>query len=178
MRILIVGAGATGSVFGAALLRGGAYVDYYVRAHHRERLAAGIELHRQGLFGMHDEHAAGFRVFTTPAEIAAGKRCADRRVTLFLDRQHHREALLERTEGRAAVLLDERVEPVAGHRAAQREAVAERGIIQEACRDPLERLITELELCRRYHEATFPNRPIESADPAARTAPVSIREDS
>lgn len=38
---------------------------------------------------------------------------------------------------------------------------AERGIIEEACRDPLERLLSELELCRRYHEATFPNRPID-----------------
>jgi type IV pilus assembly protein PilM len=37
---------------------------------------------------------------------------------------------------------------------------AERGVIEDACRDPLDRLIAELELCRRYHEATFPNRPI------------------
>lgn len=38
---------------------------------------------------------------------------------------------------------------------------AERAMIEEACREPLERLNSELELCRRYHEATFPNRPIE-----------------
>jgi type IV pilus assembly protein PilM len=38
---------------------------------------------------------------------------------------------------------------------------AEKGVIEDACRDPLERLITELELCRRYHEATFPNRAID-----------------
>lgn len=25
----------------------------------------------------------------------------------------------------------------------------------------IDRLVTELELCRRYHEATFPNRPID-----------------
>lgn len=39
--------------------------------------------------------------------------------------------------------------------------MAERGVIEEACREPFERLMTELELCRRYHEATFPNRPID-----------------
>lgn len=72
MRILIVGAGATGSVFGAALLGGGAHVDYYVREHHRERLADGIRLNRQGLFGIREEHPGGFRVYTTPAEVAAG----------------------------------------------------------------------------------------------------------
>lgn len=38
---------------------------------------------------------------------------------------------------------------------------AERAVIEEACKDPQERLITELELCRRYHEATFPNRAID-----------------
>ena len=39
--------------------------------------------------------------------------------------------------------------------------MAERGLINEACKDPLDRLVTELELCRNYHEATFPNRPID-----------------
>lgn len=43
--------------------------------------------------------------------------------------------------------------------AAKRQA--ERAVINEACREPLDRLLTELELCRRYHEATFPNRPID-----------------
>lgn len=71
MRVLVVGAGATGTVFGAALLRGGASIDYYVRPPHRERLANGIDLHRQGFFGIRAEHEQGFRVFTSPAEVAS-----------------------------------------------------------------------------------------------------------
>lgn len=51
------------------------------------------------------------------------------------------------------------VDPISDPMTAKR--MAERGVIEEACRDPLGRLITELELCRRYHEATFPNRPID-----------------
>lgn len=51
------------------------------------------------------------------------------------------------------------VDPIMDPMMAKR--LAERGIIEEACRDPLERLLNELELCRRYHEATFPNRPID-----------------
>jgi cell division ATPase FtsA len=33
--------------------------------------------------------------------------------------------------------------------------------IEKACRDPLVKLVQELDLCRRYHEATFPSRPVE-----------------
>ena len=50
------------------------------------------------------------------------------------------------------------IDPILDPTTAKR--LAERGIIEEACRDPLERLLNELEPCRRYHEATFPNRPI------------------
>ncbi|MFZ5755607.1 MAG: ketopantoate reductase family protein [Pseudomonadota bacterium] len=72
MRVLVVGAGATGTVFGAALARGGARVGWYVRPHHRERLANGIELHRQGFLSIRDEHETGFTIATTPGEVAAG----------------------------------------------------------------------------------------------------------
>jgi type IV pilus assembly protein PilM len=34
-------------------------------------------------------------------------------------------------------------------------------IVEEACREPLDRLIDELNMCRRYYEATFPNRPVD-----------------
>jgi type IV pilus assembly protein PilM len=51
------------------------------------------------------------------------------------------------------------VDPILDPMTAKR--LAERGVIEDACRDPLDRLITELELCRRYYEATFPNRPID-----------------
>lgn len=51
------------------------------------------------------------------------------------------------------------VDPILDPMTAKR--LAERGVIEEACRDPMDRLLGELELCRRYHEATFPNRPID-----------------
>lgn len=57
--------------------------------------------------------------------------------------------------GLGSVESDDAIDPIAAKRQ------AERGIIAEACRDPLERLIKEIELCRRYHEATFPNRPVD-----------------
>lgn len=33
--------------------------------------------------------------------------------------------------------------------------------VEEACREPFNRLVQELGLCRRYYEATFPNKPVE-----------------
>src|SRR5688572_4760430 len=33
--------------------------------------------------------------------------------------------------------------------------------VEEACHEPLTKLIQELDLCRRYHEATFPSIPVE-----------------
>jgi type IV pilus assembly protein PilM len=34
-------------------------------------------------------------------------------------------------------------------------------IIEQSVREPLNRLLEELNLCRRYHEATFPNKPVD-----------------
>jgi len=33
--------------------------------------------------------------------------------------------------------------------------------VEAACRDVLNKLVEELDMCRRYHEATFPNRPVD-----------------
>ncbi len=33
--------------------------------------------------------------------------------------------------------------------------------VAAACQEPLQRLIDELDLCRRYYESTFPNRPVD-----------------
>lgn len=33
--------------------------------------------------------------------------------------------------------------------------------VEQACRDPLTRVVEELELCRRYYETTFPNQPMQ-----------------
>ena len=38
---------------------------------------------------------------------------------------------------------------------------ADRDGVEQACREPLNRLVEELALCRRYYEATFPNQPVE-----------------
>jgi Tfp pilus assembly PilM family ATPase len=37
----------------------------------------------------------------------------------------------------------------------------DRESVEQACREPLNRLVEELALCRRYYEATFPNQPVE-----------------
>jgi type IV pilus assembly protein PilM len=34
-------------------------------------------------------------------------------------------------------------------------------IVEQACREPLSRLIEELDLCRRYYESTFPSKPLD-----------------
>ncbi len=33
--------------------------------------------------------------------------------------------------------------------------------VEQACREPLSKLIEELDLCRRYYESTFPSKPVE-----------------
>ena len=33
--------------------------------------------------------------------------------------------------------------------------------VEQASREPLNKLIEELDLCRRYYEATFPNKPVQ-----------------
>jgi type IV pilus assembly protein PilM len=38
--------------------------------------------------------------------------------------------------------------------------VSEAAAIEEACREPIAKLVEELALCRHYHEATFPNLPV------------------
>jgi type IV pilus assembly protein PilM len=49
--------------------------------------------------------------------------------------------------------------PAAAQPAARPEAdIARR--VEQACREPLNRLVEELELCRRYHESTFPDKPV------------------
>ena len=40
-------------------------------------------------------------------------------------------------------------------------APADRERVEQACREPMARLVEELALCRRYYEATFPNQPVE-----------------
>jgi type IV pilus assembly protein PilM len=42
------------------------------------------------------------------------------------------------------------------------EAKPDQGaIVEEACREPLRKLVEELDLCRRYYESTFPSKPVD-----------------
>ena len=38
---------------------------------------------------------------------------------------------------------------------------AQQAIVDEACREQLNQLVSELNLCRRYYETTFPNKPVD-----------------
>ena len=40
-------------------------------------------------------------------------------------------------------------------------AAGDRQQVEEACREPLSRLIEELSLCRRYFESAFQNQPVQ-----------------
>lgn len=72
MKVLIVGAGATGTVFGAALAGGGAEVSYYVRPAHRARVTAGLQLYHQRLFSVAPHRLDNLGVVTSLDEVAAG----------------------------------------------------------------------------------------------------------
>ncbi len=41
------------------------------------------------------------------------------------------------------------------------DASDDRAAVDAACREPLAKLVEELSLCRSYHEANFPNRPLD-----------------
>lgn len=41
------------------------------------------------------------------------------------------------------------------------ELLRQAALVDQACREPLGKLIEELDLCRRYFESTFPNKPVE-----------------
>jgi type IV pilus assembly protein PilM len=47
---------------------------------------------------------------------------------------------------------------------ADADALAEKAeVVRNACQHPLDRLVEELDLCRRYYETTFPERPVDRA---------------
>ena len=43
----------------------------------------------------------------------------------------------------------------------EREPLETAQLIEEACREPLNKLIEELDMCRRYYETTFANKPVD-----------------
>jgi type IV pilus assembly protein PilM len=50
---------------------------------------------------------------------------------------------------------------VATPTAAAEAAVPQQELVERAMLDPLKKLVEELDLCRRYYEATFPNKPVD-----------------
>lgn len=71
-RIVVVGAGAVGSVYALLLSRAGAEVSFYVRPARRERLVDGVELTRVGLLGRRrPERFVPAHVVTSPDELRA-----------------------------------------------------------------------------------------------------------
>jgi type IV pilus assembly protein PilM len=51
--------------------------------------------------------------------------------------------------------------PAAEPQTASAVSPVDRERVEQACREPMARLVEELALCRRYYEATFPNQPVE-----------------
>jgi type IV pilus assembly protein PilM len=51
--------------------------------------------------------------------------------------------------------------PAHGHARLPSDPAEQIVLVEEACHEPLTKLIQELDLCRRYHEATFPSVPVE-----------------
>lgn len=71
MRILIVGAGAVGQVYGQALQRGGAEVSFFVKPKYADEARAGFRMY-QVWRGRHEARRfEGFGVVTEVAEVAA-----------------------------------------------------------------------------------------------------------
>ncbi len=70
IRVLIVGGGATGQVYGYHLSQGGAVVDYYLKPRHVADAEVGYTLHRFGMVGYRSYKTfEGFDVFTRPADL-------------------------------------------------------------------------------------------------------------
>ncbi len=63
---------------------------------------------------------------------------------------------------RAATVSERRTRPEANAASVQANDTHQQVLrIEQACREPLNKLIQELEGCRRYYEATFPNKPVD-----------------
>lgn len=70
MKILVVGAGAVGQVYGRHLARAGHQVSFFVKAKHAPALADGLPLHRLGYLRTESEHWRDFTVVSAVAEVA------------------------------------------------------------------------------------------------------------
>lgn len=73
LRVLVVGAGAVGQVYGHYYQRGGAAVTMFVKAKYRAEAEAGYRLYRLRRFGVRAERFEGFAVMSDMAEVAAAR---------------------------------------------------------------------------------------------------------
>jgi ketopantoate reductase len=71
MKILLVGAGAVGQVYGRFLARAGHEVNFFVKEKHAPALAAGLPLHRLGHVRAQHEVWRDFHVVTSVDTVAA-----------------------------------------------------------------------------------------------------------
>jgi len=77
-RVLVIGAGAVGQVFGYHLQRAGAAVTFFVRDKHKERVQRGFDLYALSMLRgrrarVEPVHFERFEVITSLADIAAGR---------------------------------------------------------------------------------------------------------
>jgi len=77
-------------------------------------------------------------------------------------------AAMAKKQGAASVIEPRRAGPAAERGSTATESTAagdtlarELRLVETAVREPLTRLIEELDMCRRYHEATFPSAPVD-----------------
>lgn len=70
MKILVVGAGAVGQVYGRYLARAGHDVHFFVKPQYASDLEAGLPLHRLGYLRDRSEHWQGYGIITDLAGIA------------------------------------------------------------------------------------------------------------
>ncbi len=71
MRILLIGAGAVGQVYGRHLAAAGHEVSFFVKPAHRVALEAGMPLHRLGHLRTRHEVWQGYQLVTEPDHVAA-----------------------------------------------------------------------------------------------------------
>lgn len=71
MKILIVGAGAVGQVYGWHLRAAGHEVSFFVKAAYQQQMAAGLALHRLSYSGTRSHKWSQVHAIREPAEVAA-----------------------------------------------------------------------------------------------------------
>ncbi|MGH6612823.1 ketopantoate reductase family protein [Sphingomonas sp.] len=73
MKILVVGAGAVGAVYGWHLHRAGHEVHFFVKAQYADAVSAGFKLHQLGRRATQRQEWSGLQVVTDTAEVARAR---------------------------------------------------------------------------------------------------------